>query len=369
MSCLTVCAQTPIVLMDKTFKLKANSTEEIYFSFAAGDQIVIDFAESNDKPIKQIEVIEQPSSTKFSSINISSLTAKTIYVHRKGVYLFKLTSPALAARECHITISRIPQSSATANFNTNWKWVTKYDTTWTSYKEDSLVGYDKIPYTETVREVVSRELRPEQVVDRNIVVHSRTNLDYSPKASVAITLPQNKISHNQEDIVVSWAYYISVGDNSNNFFSRNKSSIQNLTGKATKIITTNALVGYAANLITGLAIPNPEDQEDVVFAIVPNAWNKNNFMQGIGYQYLKRGNIKSDYYKFTDNNLQGEYYLCLYNDNNFRKIDVYVQVVAIIETTVYQDVQYERWKTQPRYVTLNKRRMSVSSTQVRVPVE
>ena len=72
---------------------------------------------------------------------------------------------------------------------------------------------------------------------------------------------------------------------------------------------------------------------------------------------------------FVDGYKQGSYYICLYNDNKHYRIKVTVKVSALMETTTYQDVDYQRTKIIPKYVKVPKVRSSVSSHKIRVPVE
>ena len=45
-------AQTPVDVADLTLKVKANSSEEFFYGFAEGDQIVFSFSEVDGKELK-----------------------------------------------------------------------------------------------------------------------------------------------------------------------------------------------------------------------------------------------------------------------------------------------------------------------------
>lgn len=58
-------SQTPIVVADMSFKSSGSEPKELYYSFAEGDIIVVDFEVVKGKNIKSFEVIELPSSMSF----------------------------------------------------------------------------------------------------------------------------------------------------------------------------------------------------------------------------------------------------------------------------------------------------------------
>ena len=53
--------QAPIDVTEQTIKIGPMQEQELQFGFAAGDKILFQFKEINDKELKEIEVIEYPT--------------------------------------------------------------------------------------------------------------------------------------------------------------------------------------------------------------------------------------------------------------------------------------------------------------------
>jgi len=70
-------SQTTINLAESTLKVNGLSDEEFYFGFAEGDQIVFNFKELRGKELKEIEIIELPSSSKFMDFKSKKIENKT----------------------------------------------------------------------------------------------------------------------------------------------------------------------------------------------------------------------------------------------------------------------------------------------------
>lgn len=348
-----------------SFKMSSNSTEEFYYSFAEGDVMVVDFELKKGKGV-DFEVIELPNLTKTKQYT-ARISNYRIKVSSSKVYLFRVTND-LGNKLCYLSIKRIPKSQETVNFNTGWQWKTLYDTTYSTYKEDSLVGHDTVHYTETVKEVASREITEEMLFNSPVEIRSTGWIDHdNPRAFVTIDLPNNQVGQNWEKKVVGWAYWLCVGDNSSSFWSRNKNTI---VKSATAIAgtTLSPLGALVVGGVTDLAIPDPSKVDNVIWAIVANAENKNAFMRGEPYYSIAHNNGPGAYGKFV-NETQGKYYICLFNDNIHDRIKVDVKVSVVMETITYEDVEYQRTKIVPKYQKVSKVRRNISSRTVRVPVE
>lgn len=361
-------SQTPIVVADMSFKSSGSEPKELYYSFAEGDIIVVDFEVVKGKNIKSFEVIELPSSMKFSSFKPSSISQKKINVNQKSVYLFRIDA-GIGGKVCNLKISRIPKDQSTERFNTGWKWEVLYDTTYTHYKKDSLIGYDTLHYVETVKEVTSKELSEVILEDRTEEIHSIGWIDHDdPRTYVEISLPQNQSGNNWEKKVVGWGYWLCVGNNSNSFWSRNKEmvskSVSTIAGAA-----LSPIGGLIVGGITSLAIPDESSVDNVIWAIVRNWQEVQAFMNGGSISCLRSGDGPGASGSFVNGHTQGKYYICLYNDNRHYPIHVTVKASALMETTTYQDVDYQRTKNTPKYIKVSKVSSYVSSHKIRVPVE
>lgn len=366
-----VLAQTPIAVADLSFKLNSNSSEEFYYSFAEGDVIVVDFELAKGKGV-QFEIVELPNQIKTSQFT-TKMTDYRLNVFSTKVYLFRITNGS-SNKMCSLHIKRIPKSQETANFNTGWEWKTLYDTTYTHYSADSLVGHDTVHYVETVKEVASKEMSEVILEDKIQEIRSAgVIVSDNPRAFVEIKLPQNQNGTNWEKKVVGWGYWLCVGDNSNSIWSQNK----DLVAKSASTIAGAAFglgpVGsFIVGGVTSLLIPNAEKADNVKWSIVQYGQDVNAFMTGgpiCPSSCLKNGDGPGAAGRFVDKNTQGTYYLCLYNDNIHYRIRVTIKVSAIVETTTYKNVDYPRTRIVPKYVKVSKVRRNISSRQIRVPVE
>ena len=254
------------------------------------------------------------------------------------------------------------KASEFVSFNTDWKWKILYDTTYVPYTQDSIVGYDTVRYKEKLKELVKTEQKEELIFDKPQRVNSGTNAN-GPKSWLFFTLPKNENTTYKTTEVISWAYWVGVGDEANQSWKKNITTVSNLT-KGAATVFTSPLGALAIGAVSDLMIPTIG--EDVSYSITDKA-NKDLFMANLQYKMFDIGKGLAGYRKFTDKNLcQGTYFVCLFNDNVFQGIDATVKVIAIVETKTYEDKEYDRMKVTPKHVTFNKRRMVVNTTQIRV---
>lgn len=355
-------SQNPIPVTDMSFKLNSNSTEEFYYSFSEGDVIVVDFELNKGKGVK-FEIIELPYQTKTNQFT-PRLTNYKINVFSTNVYLFRVTN-GNGNKMCSLSIKRIPKSQETVNFNTGWQWKTLYDTTFTTYKEDSLVGHDTVHYTETVKEVASKEMSEVVLANNNELVHSIGYIDHdNPRKFVKIKLPENQKYGNTEQRVYGWTYWIGVTSKKSHILSNL------IKGGTTVIPGIPKLVKYLLGTAVDITIPKESETDIIYWYLVNNGNDANNFINGQYFSCVTQGYGTGAYSKFVNNNTQGTYYICLHNkEYTHWSVNVYVQVVALVETITYKDVEYQRTNIVPKYVKLTKTRRNISSRQVRVPVD
>lgn len=345
--CLNYCfAQKTVDVAELTIKVGANSTEELHYGFAENDQILFSFEELEGKELKEVEIVEYPSSSKFMDYETKKVSTKTIVVPAKNVYTFRFkNSNLLKGRICKIKIQRVPISEDLQNFNTNVKWVTEQDTTWNSYTKDVVVGYDTL-YLQRTKKVLSIDEKYEEMVfDKNQRVHSISN-EYGNKTSVFFTLPQNSGNLYEYRKVVAWAYWVGVGEESNIAWQQNRSSITSAVSGAASIALT-PLGAIAAGAVTNLILPTIG--EDVSYGLVDDV-NRDLFYAGAEYRGYDFGKGVAGYKRFTDPNLtQGKFHVILTNDNYVQGIDVNIKVSAIIEHKKYVDEPYTDMQVKPRY--------------------
>lgn len=350
----------PVDVADLTLKIGGTGDEELYYGFAEGDQIVFNFEELNGKELKEIEIIELPNNSKFMDYKSISIVSKKINVNKNGVYLFKFKNSALSARICKVKIQRIPKSQDLISFNTNWEWKTIYDTTYVPYTQDSLVRRDTTYIQRTRKELVKTDTLVTELFNKSEHVYSELALGESQYSYLNVNLPLNSYTPNKfapysSTEVVAWSYWIGVGQKSVEEYERANNNM------SSGIAAIGALTGYgalASLAVTGVSMftsPSSGDNVSYKFITVQNGVN-NTFDFGNGISASGRNTSL----------LQGGFTIQLYNDNIKDGIDVNVKIVCIQIRKTWEDIKYTEQKITPVYVTLNKTRMVVNKTQIRV---
>lgn len=343
LSTFRLMGQTPIDITEQTLKIGATKSEEMHFGFADGDQIIFSFIEIDGKELKEIEIIEYPSTSKFSDYKTAKIENKIINVNKKAVYKFRFFNSSLSGRICKIKIQRIPGSEQTKNFNTNVVWITKQDTTWNTFTKDIIVGYDTTYVQKSKKELIKIDTSITELFNKTERVHSETAIDKTQYANLNVILPENfyapnKFNTYQSTEVIAWSYWIGVGQKAKEDYEQANNS---LSGGITAI---GAMTGYgalASFAITGISMfgtPTIGDNVGYKFITVQNGVQKT-FDFGNGIAASGR----------NDNLLQGGFTIQLYNDNFKDGIDVTVKVIAVQLTKQWEDKQYTEQKITSRY--------------------
>lgn len=344
-ACTISFSQLPIDVTEQTIKVGAMKTEEMYFGFAEGDQVIFNFTEADKKELKEIEIIEWPNTSKFSDYKTWKIENKILNIGRTGVYKFRFYNSAISGRVCRIKIQRIAGDETSKNFNCNVSWANKQDTTWNSYTKDVIVGYDTTYEQRIKKELVKTEKSEELIMDKPQRVHSTTN-ENGNKSWLFFDLPRNEVSTNKTKTVVAWAYWVGVGDEANQAWQQNEQAIKKLAQGAANYFTT-PLGGLAVGAVFDLV--TPKLGEDVYYAVT-DEMNKSLFMAGQNFRLNDQGKGVAGYRKFTDKRVcQGRFFICLLNDNLALGINATVKVVAIVETNYYEDKTYTEQIVTPRY--------------------
>ena len=124
-----VLAQKPITVAEITLKIKPDSSEELLYGFAEGDQLLFTFEEDNNKKIGEVAVSEFPDVVKFRTIDTKKVKKQLITVNHKAVFKFLFKNSDAEEKLAKVLIQRIPAAEETKNFTTTVKWVTEQDTT------------------------------------------------------------------------------------------------------------------------------------------------------------------------------------------------------------------------------------------------
>jgi len=311
--CLSALGQVSIEVADNTIKVGGHSEMVFYYGFAQGDQLIFSFEVLNGKELKELEITELPSSSKFMDYKTKKIKNKMIHVTRTGIYKFKFTNASLAARICQIQIQRIPSGLSTKNFNSSVYWRTVEDTIYSQAPKRYLVKSDTLAQT---------------IVDQVTKVCTSSPLNrQGDKEVVEFTLPNG---------TVSWSYYIGVGTEGQKAFNRTKVSFINTAAAVATHIpgygTMAALALYGLNTFQLI-----QGEDNVKYSFISDSKNALLYKNGQGFKLFHRGNVLNDASQMKEP-LAGKIYLGLLNDNLMESIEVKVNVTAIILK--------QKWATQ-----------------------
>ena len=319
-SSMQLYGQKPVDVVESTLKVGAFGEEVFYYGFAEGDQLIFNFQEVNDKELKELEIVELPSSSKFLEYKAKKIENKILNISRTGIYKFRFTNSAIGIRLCKFRIQRIPANAATQNFNTTVFTHTVYDTSYTTEQEDYLSNTDTV--------ITNLE-------DKIITVNTASNAGGN-KASFSFTLPEKTIS---------WSYYIGVNQ-----------AGQDAYQEAAKQINSNSsatLIKFPAySPIAAVAMGKPsyisklQTGEDIDYWIVDGETNLNLFTAGQPFRFGKKGKVANDYSRMDIR--KGNFYFCFSNDNATDPVSVNVKITSIQVNTVLASKPVQRMHTIPK---------------------
>lgn len=317
-------------------KVGAKATEELYYAFAAGDRILFDFSELDGDPVSEFTVSEYPDQLRFQEVNTARVEGGQIKVTRTGVFLFRFSNRALLkGRTCGIHIRRIPAGSAQRQFNTAVQWVERYDTTVVDRGKDQkletkLVEKRRRVQTKTDTLVLS-------LVDRVERVHSRSNFSAEATSVVAVELPLNTAEPNAANPyltseVVSWSYWLGVGEEAEKEF-QNGNQLAQLAKTAMGAVEAVGMLTGGYGALISLAI------EGVSYFTMPTKGDNVKFRILAGEKLLEEGDGPAAFARRLQP-LQGTISFELTNDNIFESVDVNLRVVVVIVRRHYQEEIY-----------------------------
>jgi hypothetical protein len=357
-----LCFGQKITVAELNLKLEGNTQEEVMYGFAAGDRIVLNM-QASGSAFGEVKVYQYPNTDVpvYTAISLKE-EKKEIAVLNTSVYIFRFKNTATGKRGLTVNLQRIPKNSSTRGFNTAVKWVTVNDTAYVTEQKQVLVGYDTLRTQKSRRVIASEQKYEEIVMDKSQRVSARTSFG-DTRTSVNFTLPANTVSTYESKKVVAWAYWVGVGEESNDFWKQNRSMIVGAVKGAAAYFST-PLGGIAAGAVTNMLLPT--NGEDVEYALVNEA-NSKLFTESKAFKPFDGGKGIAAYKRFTDAAmLQGKYYVALANDNYVQPIDVNVKVSAIIEHIKYKDERYTDTTITPRYDTRQVQKQQL--TPKKIPV-
>jgi len=298
-------SQTPIDVVESTFKVGSMGEEEFYFGFAEGDQIIFSFEEEKGKELKEIEIVEYPSSSKFMDYKTAKIDAKVININATGVYKFRFANSAVTGRICKYKIQRVPMSENSKNFNTSVYWKVVNDTSYVDVQEKYLIKTDTT-FSEFYKS--SPQISSQNAINGN-----------DNKQVVDFTIPDN---------TVSWSFYIGTGNEGKQELERAKSEFL----KSAKTVASS-IPGYgpmAVLALTGFSYMNQVQGEDnVKYWFLSDVNSVAAFQNNLTFQTYKKGDVVNEACQMK-NPLKGKVYLALLNDNTFEPIVLTILATAVI---------------------------------------
>jgi hypothetical protein len=298
--------QVNIDVAENTLKVGGLGEEVFYYGFAEGDQVIFNFEELNGKALKELEITELPSSSKFMDYKTKKIENKILNITRTGIYKFRLSNSAIAGRVCKIKIQRIPASEATKDFNSSVYWRTVQDTTYTPTTERYLVKSDTIA----------------QDVYSSSPQISSTNAFNGNKNSqiVDFLLPENTIS---------WSFYIGTGNEGKVEYDKTRESFtKSLAASISEIPDYGPMAALA---LTGVSYFNKTQGEDnVKYWFLSDANSVTLFNSNQQFYQYKMGDVINEASQMKPPMpITGKIYLALANDNTVDPIIVTIKVTAI----------------------------------------
>jgi uncharacterized protein with FMN-binding domain len=332
-SALVSIAQNSVLVTEQTFKVPSCKEEIFYFGFAKGDKIILSFQEKNNNKITEFEIIEYPDNKKYSDFKVSKIQNKVINVTNASVYKFRFYNNSIAGRIITLKVERIPISDLTSDFNTNINWITKQDTTWNVYTKDFIVSYDTIHKQVNKKVLISTEKTDEMFMEKNQVVHSKNNLNNPNRAILRINFPNNESNDLKSREIISWAYWIGVGNESNEAWSKNVQSFKTLTSGTIAYLGANPLAGLALGTMVDFILPTTG--EDVIYFLFDDENDHMLYENGL-YTIRHFDSGKGIVCKGNRNDHLKGFYIGLENDNQIAQINVNIKLSIIWETKIYE---------------------------------
>jgi hypothetical protein len=312
-------AQQPVEVVESVIKVGIKTEEAVYYGFAEGDQLIFSFEEANGKEMKEIEIVEMPSTSRFMDYKTSKIENKTIHVPRKAIYKFRFENSALLPRVCKYKIQRIPSGPATRNFNTTVYFDTYYDTTYTTVMES---------YIDRSDTVISN------LQDRVIKVNHLT-APGSSKSTFNFVLPEN---------TVSWSYYISADKAGLQVYQEAAKELNSRSGSIIeKFPKYGPLAAVALNANSYLA--KLDTGQHINYWIVEDD-NAELFKSGEQFRFIKKGKVINDFSQMEPRDLV--FYFCLHNDYKDTPVTVTVKITAILVNETLQTRTVQKMQVTPK---------------------
>lgn len=316
--CAAMVPLAEIEVCDLTFSLKGNESRDFFYGFAEGDQIVFSFEEQSGLPVSSVAVRIYPDNLRFEASQVARIQDKIIRVERASVVQFHFSNDR-KDKSCRVTIRRIPATSKTQNFPTTVRWEERYDTI---YLKDKPAKMELQTVTRPVRTLYKTDTLVINLLDKKERVASRGNLTQEATSVIKVQLPANTSEPDRTTQLVSWAYWIGVGQEAEGQFTE-ANRLAKLAKSATGAAKTLGVLAGPYGALASLAI-------DGVSFFLPTGSGDNILYEiRIHDKVIDQGNGPSAYARHQ-NNTQGELRFLLSNDNLIESVDVNLRIMAVV---------------------------------------
>lgn len=365
---LPAWGQDRITVAELNLEIDGNSEETVYYGLESGDVLWVSMEVLQGKSIRAFEVLEYPDHSRLLEHETGQV-AKSLPVYSRAVYGFRLKNSGRRKAVCRLLIERQPASPATAAFNPAVRWVERLDTTYEVQSETLIQGAETKAVQQRRRVVAKIDTTVATILEKVERVHSRSRLGTSNVAHIAFELPQNRYEPNalepdRATEVVSWAYWIGIGEEAEKSFLEANAKT---AARIAKGLTSGAMkAGFISSGYGALALLAIEG---VSFFSTPPAGDNviYELLQGRegDYQLLSKGNSVAGFGR-VDSATQGAFALRLENDNYVDGINVSIKVIAVLETKTYRDEYFSDLQETPFSEHTVVRKPVI--TKVRIPV-
>lgn len=293
--------QQTVEVVESVVKVGIKAEESVFYGFAEGDEIIFSYEEANGKEMREVEIVEMPSTSRFMDYKTTKIDNKKIVVTKTGIYKFRFNNSAIFPRVCKYKIQRIPKGPETQNFNTTVYYDSYNDTTYTTEIENFIDKSDTII---------------NNYQERTVKVNNLT-APGSSKLTFNFTLPEN---------TVSWSYYITA-DKLGQQAYQNASRVLSSSEDSRVRKFTNY------NPVAAVALESPSYLVKVDTGIHINYWivendNADLFITGAQFRFIKKGKVINDFDKMEPRDRT--FYFCLHNDYKEEPVSVSVKITAIL---------------------------------------
>ena len=292
-------SQSSIVVTETSFKLPILGEESFYFGFAEGDQVSFSFEVESGKELKEVEIIQLPSSSRYKELKTSRIQNKMISVSTTGIYQFRFANTVVLQKLCKLKIERIPASPATANFNSTVYWRTVFDTTY--------------------RNLNPQKAAPDTYKTVSLIAPTSYYLESSASEGRQLTIPINL-----PDFTSEWYYAYAATDKKEQ--AGNLKSSLHLAAALQKEILEHRGVSFSVD-----SISVPSGTENCRIYLLDQS-NQQMFESKGNFRHFREGtreNTPSGLVKIKTANFPNAF-LGIKNSNSQSPIFVTLEVVAVI---------------------------------------